>query len=228
LHLMLIASLTITLSLWLHQPINRSAQKADSDPVLTSALKNLGSADEAVRYAAWDSVMTVGQPAIPSLMALLRAMPQPLPVCSDAPADAVFDQTLNALVFPCDDASIRQRSYVIGLLAKLRAAQAVPLLIKTMRLQMPEGLFRYRCAELNALIEIGTTAVPELLKTLQEMQPEKAPANIFLVDEVRVIVALGEMGDPSSLEVLRQLSESPNRFLADFADKAISEILSRK
>jgi HEAT repeat protein len=195
----------------------------NNSQVLKDAIKGLASNDESERKAARVALLGLGQAAIPPLIDLLRLVTPNVKVCppgSNLPCQTEFTIISNS--------ETRMRSEVISLLGDLHAVAAVPLLIKIMGLWRSEGAgLRYWGPERDALIEIGSSAVPELLSSLRLAEERRQSTRLvngslapYLEIEERIIDVLGRIGDEQALALFEELKASnPNPiFQADLKE----------
>lgn len=226
----------------------------DSQDTLSQALQLLWSLDDTARQSAKEKLVAIGAPAIPLLVSLLEDIYQqpdkkrfPLemestgrrkPPQRDAASGATDDLEITA----------RLTSDIVELLGRLRAVEAVPVLIKLMK--EPDFVISYNWSityTMQALIQIGSPAVPQLL---DEIETESARINAaeseqnreHREDEIKVLIArkvariqnkiaivLGEIGDERALPVLEKLLDPTRHSLlleleADYVNEALDRI----
>jgi hypothetical protein len=197
---------------------------------LTYALSALSSGTDLERTAARETLLGLGQSAIPPLLDLLKSLTPNVEVC---PPGSNLPCRTGILV----ESNSRRttRADVVSLLGQLHAVKAIPLLIKIMGLESSIGTgFRYSGPEKKALIEIGGPAVPELLDSLRlaterrrSFAPVEGVEHPYLEIEVRIVDVLGDIGDPKALLLLRELKESAQPFLSGHLGEAIEKIMRK-
>ncbi len=200
----------------------------DNSQMLTDATKGLASDDETERKTARVKLLGMGQAAIPMLLNLLQSLTPTIEVCppgSNLPCQTGFRSVSNP--------KTRIRAEVISLLGQLHAVAAVPLLIKILGLYDIEGAgIRYWGPERDALIEIGSLAVPELLESLRMAEEKRQTIRLddgsvatFLEIEIRILDVLGRIGDKRALEFFVKLKESnPNPYFQSSLKEAEERI----
>jgi HEAT repeat protein len=102
----------------------------------------------------------------------------------------------------------RLRNDTIELLGRLRAHEAVPLLIRIMEQRDLDNASEKMRAEMYALAAIGSSAVPALIESIRRAQtagkgvPNGVPPYLIQVRSARV---LGLIGDARALPVLKEM-----------------------
>jgi HEAT repeat protein len=180
----------------------------DTEPAL--AVKRLWSPDKAVREAAEQELIHLGPRAITPLLGALEFVANHIDrltlVLQDAePQEA---ERLNA------DAAAMQwlPDDVCGLLGRLRAEAAIPLLIRIMEERWENDLMDKWSPERQALVEIGAPPVPAIIEStitadathdrLKHRDPNQVPG--FTI-QLRAAKVLERIGDARALPVLESL-----------------------
>jgi hypothetical protein len=228
----MLCSVHLLLSLALAVPpgtIQASAERQESTEI-TGAIAQLWSDSESDRDWAMATLLALGTAAVPRLMDLVSEL---------------GDKGRPGVVYPCfshDQSACdlqvqrepRVRSDAIVLLGRLRAVEAVPLLIKMLRLgDSPTFGVKYTGPEIEALVEIGKPAVPQLLRALERADrvrssTEGPRSSVSLVLEERLADVTAEIGDSSALPLLERLRiKEHNEMLIGYLDEAIAEITKR-
>jgi HEAT repeat protein len=206
----------------------RIQNQDDNSHILTDAIKGFASDDEAERRTARATLLGMGQAAIPPLLSLLQSLMPTIEVCppdSNLPCRTGF--------ISVSTPKTRLRSEVIALLGQLRAVTAVPFLIKLLGLYDSEGAgIRYWGPERDALIEIGSLAIPELLESLRQAEEKRQTIRMddrsvapYLEIEIRILDVLGRISDDRALDLLIKLKESnPNPYFQSSLKEAEDRI----
>jgi hypothetical protein len=179
--------------------------------LLTDAIKGLASNNETERQTARTTLLSKGQAVIPPLLDLLHSLTPTMEFCP--PGSSFPCYTGRRLV---NNPKTQMRAEVIALLGQLRAVAAVPFLIKLLGVYDTEGAgIRYWGPERDALIEIGSAAVPQLLDNLRLAEEKRQSIRMsdgsvasYLEIEIRILDILGRIGDEGALEFLGKIKES--------------------
>lgn len=208
----------------------RSAQAQEqhdgkNDKALTDAIKDLASDDQSQRGAAMETLLRAGQRAIPPLLELLKSLTPNVEVC---PPGSNLPCRIGSRYRSDTDKQTRMQSDAISLLGQLHAVDAVPLLIRILGQFESEGAgFRYWGPEMIGLIDIGSSAVPELLDSLRlaEERRQSIPLDNgslapYLEIQARITDVLGRIGDERALKLFEELKKSNTSpfFLSCLAD----------
>ena len=103
------------------------------------------------------------------------------------------------------------RSAAIEALARIKDPRAISPLLSALGISEKSEA---RQAAVEALIDIGKPAVPELIETLE---------SLYSGDHARALAAgiLGKIGDPRALDPLRKALDDPNEIVRNYAEKAL-------
>lgn len=234
------------------------SQESTENTLASRAVRELWSADGPRRESAREELLRLGARAIPQLVALLddiqsHAVPryetgkekegaEALKLLDKQPLDQsnVKDYFLKRQSL---DISYRLKKDCVELLGSLKAEQAVPLLIKEF-LPGISGTYggEPTTSEMQALVEIGTSAVPQLLEYLQSLEyyvpsvfsardasdtrrPERIKSTMQIV-QARVAMVLGRIGDARALPALEELlrKAGDDGYAARYAGEALERI----
>lgn len=232
-------------------PMERSHVWAAQHERADVAIRRLLSADESERMAAKLELLEIGRPAIPPMLSALKSV-------LDSPKSpyTVSDNDPVAIAPPLastdeDNLSGRLEADICQLLGRLRAVEAVPLLIEMMQSRDSFTGLASMVTEMQAIAEIGPPAVPLLIEAIEDApnraarigfgdpQPSEEERIKFIQGEVAKIRAraarvLGEIGDKRALQTLeRLLLEPPNEFDfwrpdVPYIEEAIKQIRKRE
>jgi HEAT repeat protein len=199
----------------------------------TDAIKDLGSDDQSLRAVAYETLLRSGPARIAPLVELLKQLTPKIEVC---PATSNLPCRIGSRL-RSDNKRTRMQSDAIGLLGQLHAVEAVPLLIRILGQFESEGAgFRYWGPEMIALIEIGSSAVPELLDSLRlaEEMRQNVPLDNgslapYLEIQVRIIEVLGHIDDERPLMLFEELRKSnPNHAFLSYLSEAEERIRQKR
>jgi HEAT repeat protein len=137
----------------------------------------------------------------------------------------------------------RSENDIYEILGRLRAAEAVPILVAIMEEEEIDNMIQGMSPVMRALAEIGSAAVPELIRSINEAKvtasdfPEPRGSDISeearqwylgIIQgriELRATLVLGEIGDRRAIPALERLqSTSDNQFIQEQAREAIRKI----
>lgn len=230
---------------------------------IAQAIKGLWAAEEIEREAAKLSIIRLGQRAVPSLMAVLRDL-QHDPTPRYAPgreeeatrtdaeyrsllaagrtreASAALEQLMNLRV------NWRLKRDVCELLGRLKAEEAISILIEAMEDEDSIGSWEITSPPMHALIEMGGAAVPRLLEAMETAEArvftrqsssepplsEEARTRIARIElfqiQARSSIVLGQIGDARALPVLERVLGSTNdSVLIPYLRGAIAKIRTK-
>lgn len=223
-----------------------------SQDTLRNALQGLRSRDETARQAAKEEIVHLGPPAIPLLVSLLEEIYQPpdkkrFPVETESAGRRMQPLPQDSGEVGTADLEITTRltSDAVELLGRLRAVEAVPILIKLMK--EPDVVVTHNWSinnTMRALIEIGPPAVPPLIDEIERVSAKISAAESdqkHTADEINVLIArtvariqnkmvivLGEIGDERAMPVLEKLLDpTRNPLLLDLETDYVKEALDR-
>jgi HEAT repeat protein len=225
----------------------------DADRV-ASAFKLLWSPDENERRAAKQELIQIGDPTIPPLLSLLEDIfrnPNKFYFATGKEMEGAEAMRLWEDGVTTEDLSNleigwRLRDDCYELLGRLRAIEAVPLLLRIMERQDIFTGFSTLSAEMRVMVEIGPPAVPNLIEAMEKAkeraasigfggpQPTEEEKERIITSEAakfraRVAMVLGEIGDERALPVLEKFLERSDelglrRLDIQFIEKAIRQI----
>lgn len=186
--------------------------KGKNSQLLSDAIKSLASDDQSERTVAMETLLRAGQRSIPPLLKLLQSLTPYVEVC---PPGSNLPCRIGSRYRSDTNHKIRMQSDVISLLGQLHAVDAVPLLIRILGQFESEGAgFRYWGPEMIALIDIGSSAVPELLDSLilaeerRRIPLDNGRLAPYLEIQARIIDVLGHIGDERALKLFEELKKS--------------------
>ncbi len=222
--------------------------------IVANAIQLLWSADDNVRQTAKKEIIRIGPEAVPALLFLLKDIYEdpgkqrlvtsvgsqqpvrPLDIDNPPYGDSLGLEITNRLKLDA-----------MELLGRLRAVEAVPILIKIM--QQPSFMVSYNWAvtmDMRALIRIGAPAVPALVDVIENARAglssmafgdelgftEQDKTSYRLRELARIqnkaIMVLSEIGDERALPVLeRLLDPTRERVLLELESDYVNEAIRR-
>jgi HEAT repeat protein len=231
----------------------------DDDQKAQDYVNQLWSADNSVRQSAKVNLLNLGHRAVLPLIKLLEDMTRNptkprYATSKEAEGEAAKRNIETIPVEQISDYMMRLKNLEINwrleqdaceLLGKLKAEEAIPILIERMQTREEHSAAIRLSDEMLALINIGTVAVPSLIEAIETAEL-KANSNyrpyttISLETEevrtreikdktnrtqIRAIRTLGEIGDERALPILeRLLEDKDNQSLKIFLEYAIGRI----
>lgn len=154
---------------------------------------------------------------------------------------ATFDEKLKASK-ASRDIIINQRleEDICALLGRLRAKDAIPILIEAMEHQRSESLkWENMNSAMEALIDIGSASVPKVIEAMETTEAREAAVRdsdgegpseyriktISVRHQTRAIMVLGKIGDVQALPSLKKLQTiTESKFLLPYLKDAINAI----
>ena len=238
---------------------HRSQGQTISEEQADRAVRQLWSADERERDAAKAIILRIGPRAIPNLIAVMRDLEDnPAPRYAPGQEEQVpqvearyrklveagrkeeardsLEQLMNLKV------NWRLERDVCDLLGKLKAEEAIPVLIEAMESEDRVSSWEVRSPQMHALVEIGYPAVPNLIEAIETAESrianqtdsesslsEEAKTRVAKIAvsqiQARASIVLGDIGDARALPVLETLlSATDDRFLSPYVTEAIVKI----
>ena len=195
------------------------------------ALNELRSPSEAVRFAAKQRLLTLGEAAIPELVSALQHLIRDMPWVFELGMDAEGEQALKRRNVSFQDLkkrvsydgppdiSGRWKQDILDLLAQSKARQAVPVLLEALRKGELVGTINEPLLpEMEVLVAIGEAAVPQICEAFINAEDEQAASrrgSDLPQEQERAIIesgtrryraklaiVLGKIGDPRALSLL--------------------------
>lgn len=217
----------------------------------TLAVSLLCSPDPINREVAKEELIRLGPRSIAALLPLLENIYQESTADVYASTEDEQQQTDHLPDFPCkmfdSRTRLRVRQDAAEVLGRLRAVEAIPVLIKF--IQQPNFIAITSWSmtiEMKALVRIGAPAVPQLIDAIDAAPAEAASIKVgehlrlsearkqylCLRDlaevEKKIVVVLGEIGDETALPILlKRLDPSRERSLLDLESDYVNEAINR-
>jgi HEAT repeat protein len=229
------------LSVWLlafsHlDSIAKPIQGQTEDTAVNQAIKQLWSADEDERALGVKNLLSYGDKSIKPLLALLNDILENRSVRRYATgkeeeareisenyerlrANGNRKEASEAISRLAKlEVSRRLITWSISLLAQLKAEEAIPVFIKFLQCcePEPEGLREPTGSGMQALIDMGSVAVPKLIEVLESPEGRK---------KIRVIIVLREIGDIRAIPALENLKRTiTDPYYLRIIDRALSQL----
>lgn len=226
------------------------------DEPVALAIKKLWSAEESERQSAKNALVQTGPEAVRPLMALLEDLIRHPGIryaegknerdfvklkerIDRIPPDLLQERAETMKSLSNVAIGWRLKSDSCELLGRLRAEEAIPILIEAMEDEDSIDSWESMNSAMLALVEIGSAAVPEIIRSIETANERAAatpfpegehPSDFFVKTETaknqaRAAMVLGEIGDVQALPVLEELRRSTdNGFLRPYVDRAIKTI----
>ncbi|MEK6410028.1 MAG: hypothetical protein AABN34_24150 [Acidobacteriota bacterium] len=208
---------------------------------IESLLTKLQSPDESEVLEAKAELMDMGEGAIKPLIFLLKDLTnqtgKTLPTTSPG--------SLRVQANRANDAGTKSRAEnaIYEILGRLRAAEAVPLLVAIMEHEEIDDMIQGMSPVMRALAEIGPAAVPQLIESIDSAKLTASASPELLVSdlteetrqrnlawikgriELRAILVLVAIGDPRAIPTLHWLQKTAdNSFIETQARNAAQRI----
>jgi ABC-type transporter Mla MlaB component len=217
-------------------------QRVSDDSKVELAVKKLWSADTAEERAAMEALVHLGSGSVPQLVNVLEDVTNDptsphFATGKEKEGSEAFELYYSKPFGPKPGVSAGQlaeleiswrlKRDILEILGRLRAEEAVPLLIRIMERRAIYSAIERMSPEMNTLAQIGTAAVPQLIEAIETASQRSASvgfADPSLTEEektslrsietfkiqVRAALTLGEIGDARALPILRRLMEESN------------------
>ena len=219
---------------------NHIASQNEVDSILTK----LQSRDESDVREARAALAEMGEGAIEPLISLLKdltnqAVKRPGTVAGGSVPGH------NARVVDPNTRS-RTENDIYDILGRLRAVEAVPLLVAIMEEEEIDDMIQGMSPVMRALAEIGPAAVPQLIRSIDDAKSTASAVPELLASdlteetrrrnlgwiqgriELRATLVLREIADPRAIPALERLQTmSDNEFIVTQAREAVTKIQNR-
>ncbi|MEW6125660.1 MAG: hypothetical protein AB1757_01240 [Acidobacteriota bacterium] len=174
-------------------------------------IRQLSSENESERIIAKKKLIQLAEPAAKRLIAWLEGYP-------------IIE--VDKFVKP----SVKNDVYEI--LGAIHSEEAIPILVKTMEREVPAGMEVGLSPVMQALVEIGSPAVPHLITSIEAAEKMIAASDsskplkeLNRIIQIRASLVLAEIGDKRALPVLQHLEQSvENDFMRNQIARAIEQI----
>jgi HEAT repeat protein len=203
------------------------------DPV-NLAIERLWTSDEKLRKKAKRDLIRLGSSSIRPLLTLLEDIntnPQPRFEKGKELEGWEYIERYNSL--PRDkqdfdeydriDISKRLKGDAIELLGKLKAQEAIPILIAMLRERIYISPKDIVYPESKALIEIGAISVPELVDAMERAEKKAGDRQESIMCS-RIAFVLGEIGDARGLPILEEIQKGSKVMFLDYIEDAIEKL----
>jgi len=226
---------------------------------VAAAITQLRSGNATEREAAKEALFKEGSNAVLALIAALQELSlDPKPhfdlgnEVEGAEAlrryDSVLVKERNPSEYLSVDITWRLKKDMIELLGRLRDKAAVPILIELTRQEMHSSQNEYLHPPMQALVEIGEPAVPQIVEAVESVRGTAAAAlstccpnladaerlpileNQVDIMTARLAIVLGEIRDERALPVLEKLIAPPkgrHAYASHYVRTAIEKIKTR-
>lgn len=253
----LTVSVGFTIFLFAHsqETVINSREAVTEDDAINKAIRGLWSARDLDRASAKDQILQLGRKSIPALIKLLEDVANnPGPRFASGREEEgrhVWERVQSANFDKLDiheldalrEVEITWRLYRDALepLGQLRAEAAVPLVVRLMSTDGP--VLSKKNSEMQALVEIGSAAVPKLLEIIEtsdeilasddywlgaDHEYAQGPRKFRFVPHFiksRAAMVLGRIGDSSVLPALESaLKRASDRDLIESLQEAIRHL----
>jgi HEAT repeat protein len=214
------------------------------------------SSDDAERTSGKAKLIEMGKRSVPALVALLEDLvrnPGPRYVLGREAEGAAIRERFFSL--PAEKQTLEEAKKLLSfsiesrlrldlyeMLGKLRAEEAIPLLIRILEHEERHNMLDLMEPFMKALAEIGPPAVPRLIESIERAEATAAQSTTFesapdltetqraqVVEQdantirVRAILVLEAIGDPRAIAILERLHEATTN---PFVSKRTIEVIS--